>query len=114
MAVDSSYAVYVVDDANHRIQQWLQNSASGTTVAGQANAVGGSGLNYLNYPSDIALDANGNMYILDGGNSRVLYWPVGASAGVLVAGNGTYTIISSRIKNLEFIVDRKLFFCTYV
>ncbi|CAF2070980.1 unnamed protein product [Rotaria magnacalcarata] len=88
LGVDSSNAVYVVDGGNHRIQQWLPNTASGTTVAGQSNAATGSALNFLNYPTDIALDASGNMYILDGGNNRVVYWAVGASVGVLIAGTG--------------------------
>ncbi|CAF4232624.1 unnamed protein product, partial [Rotaria magnacalcarata] len=67
-------------------------TASGTTVAGQSNAATGSALNFLNYPTDIALDASGNMYILDGGNNRVVYWAVGASVGVLIAGTGKNTM----------------------
>ncbi|CAF3324441.1 unnamed protein product [Rotaria socialis] len=88
LGVDSSNAAYVVDNGNHRIQQWLPNTASGTTVAGQSNAATGSALNFLNYPTGIVLDASGNMYILDGGNNRVVYWAVGASVGVLLAGTG--------------------------
>jgi hypothetical protein len=86
--MDSSDVIYVVDGWNHRVQRWLPNGSSGTTVAGQSGGTAGGGLSSLNYPTDVALDSSSNIYVVDSGNSRVVYWTVGASAGVLVAGAG--------------------------
>jgi hypothetical protein len=40
------------------------------------------------------VDDDGNVYISDQTNYRVLYWKNGASSGVMIAGNGmrNYTI----------------------
>lgn len=37
-------------------------------------------------PSDIFVDAAGNIYVVDGDNHRVQKWAPGASAGITVAG----------------------------
>ena len=99
--------IYVVDGFNQRVQRWIPNASSGSTVAGQAAGTAGSGLSYLNYPTDVVLDSSGNMYVLDGGNSRVVYWAVAASAGVLVAGAGKKSSLLlnriSKIKKLRVI-----------
>lgn len=84
----SSNVVYVTDQPNHRVQKWIINATTGSTVAGQSSGVLGSALNQLSYPSDLAVDASGNLYIVDGGNNRVVYWPNGASSGTIVAGTG--------------------------
>jgi len=42
----------------------------GITIAGGNEQ--GSALNQLDTPTDIALDSNGNLYIADGGNNRIL------------------------------------------
>lgn len=56
---------------------------NGITVAGgQGN---GSAPNQLSRPLSISLDAGGNLYIADEGNSRIQKWAPGASAGVTVA-----------------------------
>lgn len=64
-------------------------------MAGQADATTGSALNCLSYPSDLALDASGGLYVVDGGNHRVVYWPSGASSGISLAGTGkkSYSIV---------------------
>lgn len=86
--MDSSNVIYVVDGWNHRVQRWLPNALSGSTVAGRPSGAPGTNLSSLNYPSDVALDSSSNIYVVDAGNSRVVFWAVGASAGVLVAGAG--------------------------
>jgi hypothetical protein len=88
VALGSSNTLYITDQPNQRVQRWLTGASSGTTVAGQSNAATGSTLNYLSYPSDLIVDSSGNLYIVDGGNSRVVYWPNGAPSGILVAGTG--------------------------
>ena len=103
LCVDSSNALYIVDGFNHRIQKWLPNGSSGTTVAGSSNGTLGFSLSFLNYPTDITLDSNGNMYIVDSGNSRVLYWVVGGTTGVIVAGNGKYISLYETLLILSII-----------
>jgi hypothetical protein len=63
-------------------------SLIGTTIAGQSNGTASSALNYLDYPSDLDVDSNGNIYVVDSYNHRVVLWPNGSSSGTIVAGNG--------------------------
>src|SRR5262245_48220245 len=55
-----------------------------TTVAGTKSR--GLGSKQLYGPDDVAVDAAGNIYVLDSYNNRVQKWSVGASYGVTVAG----------------------------
>jgi hypothetical protein len=88
LAVDSSNAIYIADRFNNRVQKWAVGASVGTTVAGQANTTVGSALNYLNAPCDVLLDSSGNLYVADTWNHRVLFFPIGATFGTIVAGNG--------------------------
>ena len=80
--------MFVTDQPNQRLQRWLTNATAGTTVAGDSSGVAGAALNYLDYPSDLAVDSNDSLYIVDGANNRVVYWARNATVGVLVAGTG--------------------------
>lgn len=75
--------------------QWLLNGnilstsgfslpANAVTIAG-GNGVG-SGLNQLNYPADVFVDVNGDRYVSDRNNYRVLKYAPGSNVGVVVAG----------------------------
>lgn len=86
IALDSSNTLYVSDQDNNRVQKWLTNAASGTTVAGQASTILGTAADSLNTPSGIALDSSGNIYVADTNNFRIQYWLQGASTGTTVAG----------------------------
>jgi hypothetical protein len=65
---------------------WQANAA---TVAGVTGSSGG-GANQLNNPSNVYVDASGNMYIADAYNNRVQKWAPGATSGTTVAGQGGY------------------------
>lgn len=49
-------------------------------------AGGGKGYSELSSPSDICVDQNGTMYILDAGNNRVVKWLRDEPLGFTVAG----------------------------
>ena len=55
-----------------------------TTVAGGNNS--GSSLDQLNDPMDIAIDSDGNIYVVEINNHRVTKWVPGATQGIVVAG----------------------------
>ncbi len=88
VAVDiSSGAVYVADTGNNRVLAWrdARNFASGSfadLVIGQADLFstfnGGPGtsvLSGLKQPMGVAVDADGNLYVVDAGNNRILRYP---------------------------------------
>ena len=62
--------------------------SSATNVAGlPGNGVAGNGYSQLSSPTDIAVDSDGTMYILDAGNYRVMKWLRDEPLGFRVAGN---------------------------
>lgn len=64
--------------------QQNQYKRHGNLVAG-GNGYGAAA-NQLSAPGDVQVDAAGNVYVLDGNNSRVQKWAPGATTGVTVAG----------------------------
>ena len=88
LALYSRSVLNIADKDNHRVQRWSIGGSIGLTVAGQANGTFGAALNELYGPTGTALDSNGNIYVADSGNHRVVFWTIGASSGNIVAGNG--------------------------
>ena len=80
--------LYVADAGNNRVLAW-KNASSFTTGAQKADLVigqrdflstgtQGPGTNLttgLNTPVALAVDANGNLYVIDAGNNRILRYP---------------------------------------
>ncbi len=81
VAVDSSGNLYIADAVNHCIRKVNVSTGIITTVAGSrvpdANGWGFSGDGgpatsaQLSFPSGIAFDSSGNLYIADNGNQRI-------------------------------------------
>jgi len=70
--------LYVTDTSNHRIQCFLPNSTSGTTIAGSAKGEAGAGRGELNMPTGICIDPqDGSILVADRCNARVLCFPPG-------------------------------------
>ena len=90
VAVDAAGNLYIADTNNSRIRKVSNGAIS--TVAGNGTA-GYSGDNgpatsaQLNYPTAVAVDAAGDLYIADTQNNRIR--KVSNGAIVTIAGNGT-------------------------
>jgi secreted PhoX family phosphatase len=92
IAVDTAGNLYTADAFNHRIRK-VNSEGMISTVAGNGTVgYGGDGGSataaQLNYPSGVAVDTAGNLYIVDWGNARIRKVTL---EGVIntVAGNGT-------------------------
>ena len=74
LAVDSSGNVYIADGPNNSIRK-VSTSGIITTVAGGTAGFGGDGgaatSAALNFPTAVAVDASGNLYIADSANHRI-------------------------------------------
>jgi len=74
VATDNLGNVYVADCSNHTIRK-VTPSGVVTTLAGTAGAAGyidgDSSAALFNVPADVALDDNGNLYVVDQGNLLV-------------------------------------------
>jgi DNA-binding beta-propeller fold protein YncE len=74
--VDPNGNLFIADNGNNRIRRVAAATGIITTVAGNGEPgfSGDGGLATsasLNYPNGIALDANGNLFIVDNGNNRI-------------------------------------------
>jgi len=57
-------AIYIADCANGRVLLWEKGATSGRAVAGLGSAATGEA---ICWPSDIAIDSAGTLYVVDGG-----------------------------------------------
>jgi sugar lactone lactonase YvrE len=85
--MDSSNTLYVADSDNNRVQMLLMGNTAATTVAGNPSGLYGLNASLLTYPNGVAVDSNGNVYVVDSDNNRVQLWNVNASLGITIAGN---------------------------
>ncbi|SVA25118.1 uncharacterized protein METZ01_LOCUS77972, partial [marine metagenome] len=73
VAVDASGNIYVADSYNHRIRKitpdGVVTTLAGSGYTGSTDATGI--LARFNYPSGVAADNNGNVYVADKNNSRI-------------------------------------------
>ncbi|CAF1347229.1 unnamed protein product [Adineta steineri] len=66
--VDTNLNLYVADCGNNRVQLFLSGQVTATTVAGST----ATGTISLSCPSDVALDSDGYLFIVDSNNSRII------------------------------------------
>jgi sugar lactone lactonase YvrE len=88
LALDSSDTLYIADEYNRRVQKWLTGASSGTTVATLPIEISGPLSMFTHHVDDMDADSNGNLFIADPHNHRVLFWANGAPSPRIVAGNG--------------------------
>lgn len=83
--MDSQGNLFIADGFNNRVVKWTPNSKQGIVVAG-GNGVGNNP-DQLYGPHGVAVNnANGDLYVSDTQNSRVMKWTPGSTFGVVVAG----------------------------
>jgi sugar lactone lactonase YvrE len=103
LALDSSGDLYVADFGNYRVLYYPSGSTTATRVYGQGGSFttntannGGISANSLNLPNAVVLDSNGNLYVADQSNNRVLFYPSGSTTATQVYGQaGSFTTNTS-------------------
>jgi sugar lactone lactonase YvrE len=114
VAVDAAGNVYVADRGNNLIRKistaGVVTTLAGSGVAGSANGTGTSAS--FNDPSDVAVDAAGNVYVTDRGNNLIRKITqagvVTTFAGSGVAGSANSTAASASFRSPSGIaVDTK-------
>ena len=95
VAVDSSYGFYVADFSNNRVLFYSPVSTTATRVYGQLGSVtsnlcdnGGRSADSLCRPVGVAVDDSDHLYVADGSNNRVLFYPAGITTATQVFGQG--------------------------
>jgi len=101
MALDSSGNLYIADSTNNRIRKVTASTGIITTVAGSGDEYNGAGFfggysgdngaatdALLNGPTDVAVDASGNLYIADRVNQVVRFVSGGTGTITTYAGTG--------------------------
>ena len=80
----NQYSASIVVAANGTIKAIATKSGMTASSVGTASYIinspwqtfgtvgGGNGTNQFSFPSEVALDANGHIYVLDGGNNRIV------------------------------------------
>lgn len=86
VAADANY-VYVADYENDRIQVFSRTG--GASAVGSINYGSGDGRGQLARPSDIALDAGGNIYVADYANDRIQKYDSAGRFQLTIGGPGT-------------------------
>ena len=72
VAVDGAGNVYVADQDNHRIRKITTSGVVSTLAGSTSGYTDGTGTSaQFNYPTGVAVDGAGNVYVADQGNHRI-------------------------------------------
>jgi len=97
LLLDASRNLYISDGNNNRVLFYLVGSTIATRVYGQSGSFTTSNsisitADSLAIPTGLALDSSNNLYISDGGNSRVLFYLTGSTTATRVYGQVSFTV----------------------
>ena len=82
----STGTLYISDQSNHRVMQYLSGALSGTVVAG-GNGPGTSNTQ-LNLPVGVYFESSSNSLIIaNAASNTIVRWVIGASSWTLIAGS---------------------------
>jgi hypothetical protein len=97
-ALDSSGGLYLCDSSNNRVLYYPSGSTTASRVYGQFNSFtastgnnGGVSADSLSNPTGVALDSNGNVYIADQNNNRILRYTGTSTTATTVYGQANFT-----------------------
>ena len=75
LAIDGAGNLFVADTSNHTIRKVVLSTGAVTTVAGLAGSAGSAdgaeNSARFNFPSDVTVDGNGNLYVADTDNHTI-------------------------------------------
>jgi ATP-dependent protease HslVU (ClpYQ) peptidase subunit len=72
LTVDATGNVYVADTSNHKIRKITPDGKVTTLAGGTAGFLDGTSISAkFSYPTGVALDAAGNVYVADGNNQKI-------------------------------------------
>jgi uncharacterized protein (TIGR03437 family) len=102
VAVDNSGILYVAVPGDSRVLMFSLNGAAGgaqnvlgqsdfTTTSANAGVFPLASPNTLSAPADVKVDGDGNAYVADTGNNRVLSFPPRSRSASLVWGQNTFS-----------------------
>ena len=96
LAVDGGGNVYIADAQNQRVRMLTPDGTISTVAGTGANGFSGDGgpavAAELSYPSAVALDSSGDLYIADTGNNRIrMVTPDGDITTIAGTGDASYS-----------------------
>ena len=88
-ALDGSGNLWIADSRNHRVLRFPAGSKTADLVLGTTSfsdrSAGGTSLDKFSYPSGVRFDSQGNLYVVDGGNARILVFRPPFTTGMAAA-----------------------------
>ena len=89
VAFDTSGNMFVADSANHSIRQIVISTGVVTTLAGGVSGfTDATGVDAMfNYPTDIVVDTNGNLFVADANNNSIRQIVISTGVVTTLAGS---------------------------
>jgi sugar lactone lactonase YvrE len=70
IVLDKNGYIYIADTGNYRIVRWAPNSTTGVCIVA-CTLTAGTNVNQLGWPTAVAFDDKGSLYVADSPNNRI-------------------------------------------